>query len=125
KDQGVNDVFTMRQVEEFKKIYAFKPIQASLKKESKFLARLEKQDNNAYLRQLKEKQCYQKHWMIDASARFGILNSGVSKAYLTTNYNFKSLHAHYQQHGLAPKIYKLSGCVSNSAISFDTVLHVL
>ncbi|CAG8793595.1 11778_t:CDS:1, partial [Gigaspora rosea] len=158
--EGVNDVFTTRQVEEFKKIYAFKPVQASLKRESKSSARLEKQDDDAYLKQLKEKQCCQKHCvtkineqvafnryrevkalsqeesnfcflgMIDTSARFGMLNSGVSKAYLTTNYNFsgisvcqnawlmiygigrarwESLRAHYQQHGLAPKIHKLSG----------------
>ncbi|CAG8535038.1 5602_t:CDS:2 [Cetraspora pellucida] len=103
--EDINNVFTMRQIEEFKKIYAFKPVQASIKKKSKFLVKLEKQDDEAYLKKLKEKQYCQKNCviqintqdalnryreikaisqaesnfcflgMIDASARFGMLNN--------------------------------------------------
>ncbi|CAG8589852.1 19669_t:CDS:2 [Cetraspora pellucida] len=174
--ENIDDVFTLNQIEEFKRIYTFKPIQASIKKEKKSTARSEKRDDEAYLKKLQEKQCCQKLCitkidmqealnryreikamsqiesnfcflgMIDASVRFGMLNNGTSKTYLTTNYNFsgisvcqnawliiygigrarwESLRAHYQQHGLASKIHKLSGCVSNFAIPFAVVLHVL
>ncbi|CAG8769427.1 32223_t:CDS:2 [Gigaspora margarita] len=163
------------QIDEFKKIYTFKPLQDSLKKEKKSSMKLEKQDDGAYLKKL-QNPCCQKHCtikvdaqealkryreikamtqsesnfcflgMIDASVRFGMLNNGTQKTYLTTNYNYsgmsvcqaawliicgigrsrwESLRAHYQQHGLAPKIHKLSRRVSNSAIPFTTVLHVL
>ncbi|CAG8614424.1 6250_t:CDS:2 [Cetraspora pellucida] len=77
--------------------------------------------------QAESKSCFL--GMIDASVRFGLLNNGMPKTYLTTNYNFgriwDSLRAHYQQYGLAPKIHKLSKHVSNFAILFTTVLHML
>ncbi|CAG8773185.1 33341_t:CDS:1, partial [Gigaspora margarita] len=117
QENDVNDVFTLRQVEEFKKIYTLKPIQASIKKENKSLIKLEKQDNELFLKKL-QNSCCQKHCitkintqealkcyceikalsqsesnfcflgMLDASARFGTLNNVVMKTYLTTNYQF-------------------------------------
>ncbi|CAG8800541.1 40150_t:CDS:2, partial [Gigaspora margarita] len=120
QENDVNDVFTLRQVEEFKKIYILKPIQASIKKENKSLIRLEKQDDESFLKKLQnsccQKQCITKIntqealkcyceikalsqsesnfcflGMLDASTRFGTLNNRVTKTYLTTNYQFSGV----------------------------------
>ncbi|CAG8753343.1 20376_t:CDS:1 [Gigaspora margarita] len=84
--------------------------------------------------------------IIDASMHATEFKNGIQKKYLTTKYKFEgisicqsawyliydiqkrrweNLRAHYQISGLAPKIYGLTGRVSNNAISFTSILNVL
>ena len=60
-DDDVSNIFTARQIDEFKKIYTFKPLQDSFKKEKKSSMELEKQDDGTYLKKLQnpccQKQC--------------------------------------------------------------------
>ncbi|CAG8781419.1 37478_t:CDS:2 [Gigaspora margarita] len=101
-DDDVSNIFTARQIDEFKKIYTFKPLQDSLKKEKKSSIKLEKQDDGfdaqealKRYREIKAMTQSESNFcflgMIDASVRFGMLNNGIQKMYLTTNYNYSGM----------------------------------
>ncbi|CAG8820054.1 24790_t:CDS:2, partial [Cetraspora pellucida] len=123
---------------EFKKIYILHPMQSVINNEIKQKDRLDKQDNQVFLIKLAQTKYYQQNCfsnrvdsnialsrflkikamsytesnicfleMIDASTKEDILVNGILK------------------HGLVSKIYSLTDQISNSAISFTTVLYIL